>query len=562
MGRMDKLGGIIIKIDPSIRFIHTGKNPVDAVIEHPIAIERLIEKPAKVLPDHLAGGIDKIAAGGMFEAPARYIGAHHLQHFFLTEIIVQGAQHQPRPGIGIDGVAHIGIIIPGVAQHRIGIGEQQIDQALVFPVIDLNPQKIDKITPGAILVVHDLNFGVGVDPLIQPAFFEFVGGQQVVPVIVAELVDDHHFRKPHPFRHAVVGAGGNQGGIFHAAGAFRPAPGIDHGEVGIGIIAVPVLKILDRHPGRLHMAGALLAMIRLHQGANLHILGLALELQVFRAGGPGKIVHILGVIVMGSAAVVVNQGLPDLQSGRADNIGLGHGDPDVVNPVIGKKFRIEVKLVAVPAIFLQHPHLGKPLPHKEVFLLRPGAGKRRLGKFGGKIDIHRHAFPGLDHAGERHLQHGLIMNVLRIVRLDETHICSQIFSRDFQPGFRVGKLDIVRHRIATGRREQGHLIDLNKSPALPVDLIATVPAAGFDHESGAIVAEAVEVEVKLQFGGFVCGGVLPGQQLFSLDHFRLRIQAHIDIVVGDPRAERLLEQHRRFIKLLRLGCAKRYQQDP
>ena len=95
-----------------------------------------------------------------------------------------------------------------------------------------------------------------------------------------------------------------------------------------------------------------------------------------------------------------------LDAGRADRPAAGNRQRDVVDAVVGEELGAGVKLVAVPALVLQHAELRKPLGDEEEIADRAGAreGARHVR---GPCDLDGRAAAGLDRLRQRHRHHRL-----------------------------------------------------------------------------------------------------------------------------------------------------------
>ena len=94
------------------------------------------------------------------------------------------------------------------------------------------------------------------------------------------------------------------------------------------------------------------------------------ELDEMRAGGPGKIVNVVLVEVVGGSPVGIVLGAAQ-EAGGAQDIIRGHRQVNIPDPVVRKKLGGGVELVAIPTTFLTatlappfvDADLGKPLCH-------------------------------------------------------------------------------------------------------------------------------------------------------------------------------------------------------
>ena len=58
-------------------------------------------------------------------------------------------------------------------------------------------RKIERQCRLAVERVHDFHFRVAVDALVEPGFFEFVGGDHAVPILVSEFMFGDKFWAEH-----------------------------------------------------------------------------------------------------------------------------------------------------------------------------------------------------------------------------------------------------------------------------------------------------------------------------------------------------------------------------
>jgi len=397
-------------------------------------------------------------------------------------------------------------------------GFADVAHALHLGIADADTAEIHHAAGLAVGVGENLHFTEGVDPFVQPGLFEFIGGDEVVPVIVAELMHDHHLQCADALRHAIGAPGGDQGRVLHASRSGSAAAGIDDSEIGIGVIAVLVLEPGDGDLGRLEVTRSHGGVVFLDEGADLHILTPAVEDDEIGAGGPGEIMDILGVEAVGDGGVGIIRGCM-AEAGGADDIVPGHGDVHIVDPEIGIEFRIGVKLVAVPGAVFVDADLGEPLAGHDELFLDAGAGHRRFGQFGGEGETEGDGLAGGKAPGEEQAEHGFILGVA-VVRLDKV-----------SPG----------EPLLTGGAGEG--VDFDITPAFLAEGFAAMAAAGFAHESRLVVTEAVEIEVELEFLDGVVGGVAPAQYLVAVKKAGCGVKADVDIIVGDARTFGLREEN-------------------
>ncbi len=120
----------------------------------------------------------------------------------------------------------------------------EVREGSVSPVRDRVQVRTDPARqvddPRAVGELHRAVFGVGVQALVQPRLFEFVGADHAVPVLVPELVDIHVFDETHaregPAQDPRVRFAGDERRVFHAARAETILGRIHDGQrlVGIG----------------------------------------------------------------------------------------------------------------------------------------------------------------------------------------------------------------------------------------------------------------------------------------------------------------------------------------
>ena len=330
---------------------------------------------------------------------------------------------------------------------------------------------------------------------------------------MAEFVEQDQLRDAHAAGHAIGGHAGDQGGVFHAAGRIRAAARIDDGEVGIGIVAVLFFEPGQGDYSGLDMTRALAGVVPLHQHPDIRIAAAPVKDDEIRAGGPGEIVDILSVVVVGDSAVGIGF-LAGTKAGGADHPLAGNRDVDIVEAKVGVKLGIGVKLVAVPGAVLIDANFREPLSRHDKFLLDAGPRDGWFGQFGGEGHLQADGCAGRQRFRQQQTQHGFIIRIV-IVRLNERSALAPVGS------------------IRSGER-----IDLDITPALPAALAAAAALAGFAHEGGAVVAESVEVEMKLEVRDRRVGTVAPAQRLAAVQQPLSGIDTNLDLVIGDARAQR------------------------
>src|SRR5439155_24564010 len=181
--------------------------------------------------------------------------------------------------------------------------------------------------------------------------FELIVANQPVPELMAELVDGYALGAQSVLGRPEIRAYRDERGIFHAAGSGMsrhvydghgvirilavPKPEILHGvedgaKVAVGDVAVSGLEqkdhvdiaqsklvrsnVQDLRPLLQFVGGYFQAPI---EGSLIH--------QEARAGGPGKVVHVFLILIVGDGAVGVMAAAAAV-SGRADNVIGRHGE--------------------------------------------------------------------------------------------------------------------------------------------------------------------------------------------------------------------------------------------
>ncbi|MFH1734022.1 MAG: FAD-dependent oxidoreductase, partial [bacterium] len=77
---------------------------------------------------------------------------------------------------------------------------------------------------------------------------------------------------------------------------------------------------------------------------------------------------------------------------------------------------------------------------------------------------------------------------------------------------------------------------LNKSPTVLVQPHSSKLAARFLVQGRSVIAESVEIKMKLQFVDYIVGAVVPDQRLLAVDSFLRGVESNVDSVVGYARA--------------------------
>ena len=340
-----------------------------------------------------------------------------------------------------------------------------------------------------------------VEPFVQPRVLELVVAHQAVPELVAGLVDGDVLRILDLRRRQPARARREQRRVLHAAGAALPGR-IDDRDVAVRIGPEPLAVVLQRRPRRREMpvglrrdaraaaAGAVRSrQRRVLEGRRLH--------DVVRAGRPHEIVDVFLHVAMRGRAL--GRVVPlALAPRRADHPAPRHGDPHVVDAVVGVELGAGMELVRVPAGVFENAQLGKPLRDEEVVADRAGAGEgarhsRRPGQ------LHGHRLAGRHGHGQRHRQHGAVGPVA-VVGRDERAAGRQVGERRPAAGQQAYRRDVdmapVTCRPLTGR----------------IAVSAPGPPAGAQalaHPGGVGVAPRVPVEMKLQLAGGPRADVAP-----------------------------------------------------
>src|ERR1700723_4116180 len=135
-----------------------------------------------------------------------------------------------------------------------------------------------------------------------------------------------------------------------------------------------------------------------------------------RAGAPGKIVNVFGVIGEGLSAVGIFYGGNQI-AGRADEFVLRDGDFHIKSSKVREKFGICVKLVAIPGVLPPHAHFRKPLAdHVEVAFVTGTFDN--FGELVTKRNVESYRGARRNRAGERNLEDGAVGGVV-VIRMNE-----------------------------------------------------------------------------------------------------------------------------------------------
>ena len=161
------------------------------------------------------------------------------------------------------------------------------------------PQRLSIEVPLAVKRLQNLGFGVTVDALVHPRFFEFVRGHHAIPVLVAEFVLGDQFHAEQALGHPPGCSAGDEGGILHPAGIQRALGRIHQRDAVVGIRSVPLVEAIQGALDHLEVAADGTFVPGRKQQVDMHRArrarpGVFNQLVVGR-GRPGEVVDILGV---------------------------------------------------------------------------------------------------------------------------------------------------------------------------------------------------------------------------------------------------------------------------
>ena len=314
------------------------------------------------------------------------------------------------------------------------------------------------------------------------------------------FVDRDLFRLALVDRGQPARAGGEERRILHPVGAALPR-GIDDGDLRVRVGAEPFPVVPQRGASRGEVAFSLRGVLRLeqqphHDRRERRVSEGRGPFEVVGAGGPGKVVDVGGVVVMGGPAVhAVAPAL--LDSGSADDPPGGHRELDVVDPEVREKLRRGMELMAVPAAVLEHANLRKPLPEEVEVADHPGAGEGARD-MRGPVDRERDAAAGRYDRGQRHFGHRPVVQV-PIVGRDEA-----------QPGLKIGGGAVQAQQPDAGQIDRGQV-------GLGAIRCRAAGKTDLTHPGRIGVAPGVVVEMEAQRPRGPAGEVAPGELFFAGD---------------------------------------------
>ncbi len=243
--------------------------------------------------------------------------------------------------------------------------------------------------------------------------------------------------------------------------------------------------------------------------------------QIVGARRPGEVVHVRFAVLVRRGAIGV-VGSAALGAGRADDPAVRHRHPDVIDAEVGIELGRRVKLMTVPALFLEDAELGKPL-HDEVVVADHAGSSERARNLGRPCHFHTNRLAWLDGLRQRHHHHRLIQRIPVIGRAVALARC---------------EVD-ERRRVVAEQPDGGHL---GPGPVLrrpPRQLAAAASHQTLTHPRGARVLPRVVIEMELQLRRGACRDVPPRDHLAAGQRAGLGVEANVDRVVRVPRGSRV-----------------------
>src|ERR1700693_2276701 len=120
-------------------------------------------------------------------------------------------------------------------------------------------------------------------------------------------------------------------------------------------------------------------MRRLHHDSQFHRTHAALKSVVVslvvRTRGPREVMNVVSVVSDGLSPVGIVH-IADFDAAGSDHFELRHGELDVVNAEVREKFRVCMKLMAIPGAMPPNADLGKPLAAEHKVAIPTGALQR------------------------------------------------------------------------------------------------------------------------------------------------------------------------------------------
>jgi hypothetical protein len=101
--------------------------------------------------------------------------------------------------------------------------------------------------------------------------------------------------------------------------------------------------------------------------------------------------------------------------------------------------------------------------------------------------------------------------------------------------------NVLSEGLVEGRERES--LDLDETPPVLVDGVASHGATRLLHERGARVAKGIQIEMKLELADWFSSRVVPGQHLVGFQAPRGGIENDVNPVVGGAGAERFREKN-------------------